>query len=267
MQPNPVLSLFRKGRPALGTWATLVHHPKFMRLLAATGLDFVILEMEHTDFSISDVSAQALVARASGLAPIVRPPGLTKPHDLTRPLDAGAMGLLLPCVDTPEQLAAALSVTKYHPKGERILNFRGAHTDYRRLADPAEQIALLNAETMTIAMIESRDGLEALPEICAVDGLDAIMIGPDDLSQALGVPGLMKHERMEAARERVIEVCDEHDVPWGFSCADADTARHWMERGMRWVPLSNDANILFSAYADMVGALAADDASRPGEDR
>ena len=72
---------------------------------------------------------------------------------------------------------------------------------------------------------------------------------------------------MEEARERVIEVCDDHDIPWGFSCADAGVARHWMERGMRWLPLSNDANILFSTYANMVGALTADDANRPGEGR
>ena len=188
MRDNPVLKLFADDKPAFGTWATLVHHPKFMKLLAACGLDFVIIEMEHSDFTIAQVSAQVLVARECGLAPIVRPDGL-KPHDLTRPLDAGAMGLLLPCIDTPEQLDGVMKVTKYFPRGERILNLRGAHTDFERLADPAEQIRRINAGTLTVAMIESRTGLDALPEICSVEGLDAIMIGPDDLSQNSRRPG------------------------------------------------------------------------------
>jgi 2-keto-3-deoxy-L-rhamnonate aldolase RhmA len=254
MLTNPVLELFASDRPAFGTWATLVHHPRFMRLLATCGLDFVILEMEHTDFTIAQVSAQILVARSNGLAPIVRPAGLL-PHDLTRPLDAGAMGLLLPRIDTPEQLEGVLKVTKYHPRGERILNMRGAHTDYLKLADPAEQIALINARTMTVAMVETQQSLDALPEICAVDGLDAVMIGPDDLSQDLGVPGETKHPKVVAATERVIEVCEAHSMAWGFSCQDIETGKKWLERGIRWMPFANDAAVLFNAFSAAATAL------------
>lgn len=256
MFKNPVLSLFKDNRPAFGTWVTLVHHPKFMRMLASCGLDFVILEMEHTDFTIAQISPQILVARACGLAPIVRPAGLM-PHDLTRPLDSGAQGLLLPRIDTPEQLREVMKSTKYYPKGERILNLRGAHTDYLRSSDPAEQIAVLNSETLTIAMVETQTSLDALPEICAVEGLDAVMIGPDDLSQDLGVPGQLKHPKMEAATERVIAVCEEAGVPWGFSCQDIPTAQRWLDRGIRWVPFANDAAILFNAFSETAGALKA----------
>jgi 2-keto-3-deoxy-L-rhamnonate aldolase RhmA len=254
MRKNPVLAKFRSGQPAVGTWATLVHHPKFMRLLATAGLDFAIIEMEHSDFTMADVSAQCLVARACGIAPIVRPPGLGH-HDLTRPLDSGAMGLLLPCIDTPDQLEEALSITKYYPRGERILNMRGAHTDYERLDDPAEQIAQINAETLTVAMVETQTSLDALSEICVVDGLDAIMIGPDDLSQNLGVPGQMSHPLMKEARERVILVCEESGVPWGFSCPDIIGAQEWIDRGLRWLPFSNDANVLLDAFSSAAQTL------------
>jgi 2-keto-3-deoxy-L-rhamnonate aldolase RhmA len=185
MRPNPLKALWAEGKPAFGTWCTLVNHPRFVKLLAACGLDFVILEMEHTDFTIRDVSTLALMAREAGIAPIVRPPGLLSPHDLTRALDAGAQGLL---------------------------------------PDPAEQIARINAGSVTVAMIETQRGLDTLPEICAVDGLDAVMIGPDDLSQDLGVPGLLGDPKMVAATERVIEVCTERRVPWGFSCQDMAAA-------------------------------------------
>ncbi|GGE53797.1 aldolase [Agaricicola taiwanensis] len=257
MLENNVKKLFQSGKPAVGTWATLVDHPKFMRLLAATGLDFVILEMEHTDFTIQQVGTAALVARASGITPIVRPAGTMNPHDLTRPLDAGAQGLLLPRVDTPEQLEAIIKATKYYPRGERILNMRGSHTDFLRLADPAEQIAKINAGTITVAMVETQQALDALPEICDVDGLDAIMIGPDDLSQDLGVPGLVKHPKMEAATERVIEVCTEKKIPWGFSVQDVATGKKWIERGIGWMPFANDANVLFNAFSAAASELKA----------
>jgi 2-keto-3-deoxy-L-rhamnonate aldolase RhmA len=248
MRKNPVKSLWRAGQPAFGTWATVVHHPRFMKLLAVAGLDFVIIEMEHSDFTIGEVGTLSLIAREAGIVPIVRPAGLA-PHDYTRPLDAGAMGLLLPMIDSAEQLEAILKVTKFHPRGARILNMRGPHTDYVKLDRPVEQIAEMNAETITVAMIESQAGLDNLDAICRVDGLDAVMIGPDDLSQALGVPGQLDHPKLEAAREQVIEVCSRHKVPWGFSCQDVASAQKWLARGIQWMPYQNDAAALFNTFS------------------
>jgi len=249
MRPNPLKMLWAEDQAAFGTWCTLVNHPRFMKLLAACGLDFVILEMEHSDFTIRDVSTLALMAREAGIAPIVRPPGLLSPHDLTRALDAGAQGLLLPNVTGPEVLERCIRATHYHPRGERILNLRGPHTDYLRLPDPAEQIARINAGTVTVAMIETQRGLDALAEICAVDGLDAVMIGPDDLSQDLGVPGLLSDPKMQAATERMITICSEKGIPWGFSCQDLEAAEKWLARGIRWMPFVNDATILFNSFS------------------
>jgi len=248
MRANPVKALWADGKPAFGTWATLVHHPRFMKLLAAAGLDFVILEMEHSDFTIAEVATLCLIAREAGIAPIVRPAGL-QPHDYTRPLDAGAMGLLLPNVDTAAQLEAILDVTKFHPRGRRILNLRGPHTDYVRLARPREDIQTLNAQTLTVAMIETPAGLDNLEAICGVDGLDGIMVGPDDLSQALGVPGELAHPLVVEAIERVVATCTRLAVPWGFSCQDVATAERWIARGIRWVPYMNDAAILFNTLS------------------
>lgn len=256
MKHNAVLELWRQGKPAVGTWATLCDHPKLMRLLATAGMDFVIIEMEHTDFTLKQVCAQAMVARALDLTPIVRPPGHGH-HDLTRPLDSGAQGLLLPAIDTPEQLEGIMHAVKYHPRGERILNSRGAHTDYLKYSNTADQLAEINAETVMIAMVESQRSLDTLPEIVTVKGLDAIMIGPDDLSQNLGVPGEMAHPKMEAARERVIEVAEAAGVPWGFSCQSVADGERWLERGMRWLPFANDAAVMFNAFSEAASALKA----------
>jgi len=254
MRINPLKTLWAERKPAFGTWATLVHHPRFMKLLAVAGLDFVIIEMEHSDFTIAEVGNLCLLAREAGIVPIVRPAGL-QPHDYTRPLDAGAMGLLLPNVDTAEQLESILQATKFYPRGKRILNFRGPHTDYVRLTKPVEQIAEMNAQTLTVAMIETQRGLDNLEQLCAVQGLDAIMVGPDDLSQDLGVPGEMQHPKMLEAVEHVITVCERHDVPWGFSAQDQVSAAKWIKRGIRWMPYANDAAVLFNAFSAAAAEL------------
>ncbi|HSV81901.1 MAG TPA: aldolase/citrate lyase family protein [Ramlibacter sp.] len=256
MRKNPLRALWAQRKPAFGTWATLVHHPRFMKLLAVTGLDFVIIEMEHSDFSIAEVGTLCLLAREAGIVPIVRPAGLA-PHDYTRPLDAGAMGLLLPNVESAAALESILQATKFHPRGRRILNLRGPHTDYVRLARPVEQIQTLNDETVTVAMIESQRGLLELDAICQVPGLNAVMVGPDDLSQDLGVPGDLQHARMVEAIEHVIAVCDRHDMPWGFSAQDTATASKWIQRGIRWMPYANDAAALFNTFSAAATELKA----------
>lgn len=256
MRKNPLNALWAARKPAFGTWATLVHHPRFMKLLAVTGLDFVIIEMEHSDFTIAEVGTLCLVAREAGIVPIVRPAGLT-PHDYTRPLDAGAMGLLLPNIESAERLEAIMQATKFFPRGRRILNMRGPHTDFVKLTEPLQQIEQMNAETVTVAMIESQRGLDQLDAICGVAGLNAVMVGPDDLSQDLGVPGEMQHPRMVEAIEHVIAVCERHDVPWGFSAQDPATAAKWIARGIRWMPYANDATALFNTFSAAATQLKA----------
>ena len=193
IKSNPVKKLWKEGKPAFGTWITLCPHPRIVKIFAACGFDFVIIEMEHTDFNMQTVANLVMLAREAGLVPIVRPPGTIKPHDLSRPLDAGAQGLLLPAVETADQIREIIQVTKYHPMGARPMNLKGPHTDYYP-GKPGEIISHLNENTLTVVMIESRKGIENLDSICRVDGVDAVMVGPDDLSQDLGVPGQMAEE-------------------------------------------------------------------------
>ena len=245
MRTNSVKALFEADKPAIGTWVTLCPHPRVIKIFAAAGFDFVIIEMEHTDFTMREVGVLTMVAREAGLTPIVRPPGTEKPHDLTRPLDAGAQGLLLPNIETAEQMEAIVRATKYHPRGSRIMNLKGPHTDYAP-GDPAETIAHLNAHTILVAMIETQNGLDNLEAICGVDGVDAIMLGPDDLSQDLGVPGQLRHEKMLSAMEQLVSTCRPLGMPCGFSAQTPEFAQEWIAKGIRWVPFQNDAAMVFN---------------------
>ena len=254
MKKNPVADLLRDGKPAIGTWVTLSPHPRVIALYAACGFDFVIIEMEHTDFGLETVGALLLTAREAGLVPFVRPPGTHDAHNLTRLLDSGAQGLILPAIDSPEQIDGILQATKYHPRGHRPLNLRGVHTDFASL-DTGTITTHVNANTLSVVMIESRKGLDALSEICAVDGVDAIMIGPDDLSQDMGIPGQLEHPDLLAAIDRIFETCAASGTPCGLTCHTLEKAQLWLDKGATWLPYSNDAAMVFNAASAAVPKL------------
>ena len=251
---NPVAAKLRKGEPTFGTWITLSPHPRTVAILAAAGFEFVIIEMEHTDFDHQTVGALSMLARASGIAPIVRPAGTASAHTLTRPLDAGAQGLLLPNVESAEEAERLVRWTKYHPRGGRIMNLKGPHTDY---ADrpAAELIEHVNRETIMVAMIETRRGIDALPEICKVDGIDAIMIGPDDLSQDLGVPSQMNAPVMQEAVAEIFAICKAHNMPFGQSAHNGEAISGLVAKGATWLPYSNDAAMVLNAARQAVPAI------------
>lgn len=246
IKKNPVKQLVQDGTPAFGTWITLCPHPRVVKMFAACGFDFVIIEMEHTDFNMETVASLVMLAREAGLVPFVRPPGTVKPHDLTRPLDAGAQGLLLPSVDTPEQMEAIVRATKYHPLGNRPMNLRGPHTDYH-VGDPADVSSHVNAHTMLVAMMESQIGIDNLDAICKVEGLDAIFVGPDDLSQDLGVPGQLSHPKLTEAIEQIFSVCKANGMRYGISCPNFEMAEKRVAQGATWLPYQNDAAMVFNA--------------------
>jgi 2-keto-3-deoxy-L-rhamnonate aldolase RhmA len=255
IKSNPVKALLDQGKPAFGTWITLSPHPRTVKIFASSGFDFVILEMEHTDYALSTVSSLAMLAREAGLVPIVRPPGTVKPHDLTRALDGGAQGLLLPSIDTPEQIETIIQATKYTPRGFRPMNLKGPHTDYFTDWSPAETIAHLNDQTMTVIMVETQKSIANLSEICAVEGVDAVMIGPDDLSQDLGIPGEMGNPKLHAAYDQIFDICKAAGTPYGLSCHNPDMARDWIEKGCTWLPYSNDAAMVLNAARAAVPEL------------
>ncbi len=254
IKSNTVKQLFEAGKPAFGSWVTLCPHPRVIGIFAAAGLDFVIIEMEHTDFNMETAGNLAMYARASGLTPFVRPPGTMKPHDLTRPLDAGAQGLLLPNIETAQQMETIVKQTKYYPVGRRPMNLKGPHTDYH-VSDPVEVTQHVNENLMLIAMIETRQAIDNLEEICDVDGLDVIFIGPDDLSQDLGVPGQLDHPVLLEATEEIFAICKSKSVSVGISCHNPEMVTKRIAQGATWVPYQNDAAMVFNTIMPVVPEL------------
>lgn len=256
IKSNPVKALWKAGKPAFGTWVTLCPHPRVVRILAAAGFDFVLIEMEHTDFSFETVGRLVMVARELGLTPVVRPPGTMNPHNLTRALDAGAQGLLLPSIDSAEQIEQILKGIKYYPEGQRPMNLKGPHTDYAA-EKPEAIIEHLNRETLTVVMVETRKAIDNLEEIVQVEGVDAVMIGPDDLSQDLGVPAQMQSPVLLEAYEEIFGICRKYDMPFGLSAQSPEMAERWVAKGASWIPYQNDAAMVINAARAAVPQLKA----------
>ena len=255
MRPNPVKRALQEGRVQIGTWVTTLRSPQLPQILRSAGCDFIYIDMEHSDFSIETVGDLCSAALAVGLTPIVRPPA-KEAHLLTRPLEVGAMGLLLPHVETAQEAREAVCAVKFPPLGKRGFNVRTVHTGFRA-ADPKTYARAVNEETLLIVQIESRRGVRNLEAILAVDGVDGAVVGRGDLSTDLGVMGEWDHPAVHRSVETMIRTCQRHKKIPGLLVPDVRAAEYWIGKGIRLVPYSNEVTLLLTAATAGIGAIRA----------
>jgi 4-hydroxy-2-oxoheptanedioate aldolase len=222
-------------------------------MLATAGFDFIYIDMEHSCLSIETVGDLCFAALAAGLVPIVRPPG-KDPHLLARPLDNGAMGLLIPHVDSREEAEAVIKAVRFPPLGERGMNLMGPHTGFCR-ANGEEYVRSTHAETILMVQIESERGINNLDKILSVDGVDGGVIGRADLSSDLGLPGQTNHPEVARRVEMLIAACHRHKKIPGLLVQDIASAKEWISKGIRLVPYANEVSLLVNAGELAVSAI------------
>ena len=165
-----------------------------------------------------------------GLSPIVRVADLQYSL-IARALDCGAQGVIFPRVESPELLERAISWTKFPPVGIRGYGLSAVNLDYEKVDFPAV-IEHMNANTMVVMQIETQRALDMREELLAVPGIDAVMVGPADLSISLGVPGEFQHPKMVDAIEAIRDTCIRRGVIPGMQTRTPALAKFWKERGM-----------------------------------
>jgi 2-dehydro-3-deoxyglucarate aldolase/4-hydroxy-2-oxoheptanedioate aldolase len=175
------------------------------------------------------------------------------PHWISQTLDLGAQGIMVPRVESRETVEAALRRMKYPPLGERGLAL-GAQIDYLP-ASPAAAVEHQNQNTMLVIQIESELAVDRVDEIVSVPGLDAVMMGPMDLSLSLGVVGEVDHPKMRAAMARVIEACNRHGVACGMHMGDLDLLRHWRDQGARFLTYGGEMGFIKAGLDAGIRAL------------
>src|SRR5215207_10151284 len=230
------------------------------QLLEVAGVDFVVIDMEHTGFSAANIADMIAWFKATTVAPFVRVPQLLY-HFVARSLDAGALGIMVPNVTSAGQAQALVDAAKYAPLGKRGVILGEAHTHFQSV-DPSEFMAYSNQNTTLICQIESREGLDNLEEIAATPGVDVLWVGHFDLTQALGIPGQFHNQLFLDALKRVVETARQHGLGAGIQPGSLAQAKEWIELGFDVISYSADLYVYLDAMtravADVRG-LAGDD--------
>ncbi len=201
MRENRIRTQLAAGKPAVGA-ALNINSPHLVELAGSLGFDWVFIDCEHGAMSESETEAMIRAAETYGVAPVVRVPA-NYAHIILRFLDMGAMGIVVPHVDTPEDARKAAAAAKYPPLGERGSNYgTGRNNEYGAgTADALEYYRRSNEETILFALIESQAGVENIDEIVAVDGIDATWLGPADMALSMGLP---EQSVVDEALDRVV---------------------------------------------------------------
>ncbi len=192
---NPFRHLLKASgsRPAMGTWI-LSAHPLVAEAMGHAGFDWAVVDMEHGPADIAAVMGMLQALSSTRLVPVVRVPS-NEPVAVKRVLDAGAHTVMFPFVQTAEEARAAVAATRYPPEGVRGMVGMSRAT---RFGTAPQALRQANRTVGVIVQIESAEAVQAAEEIAAVPGVDALFVGPADLSASLGLPG-------EVAAPRVLE--------------------------------------------------------------
>lgn len=232
MRHNSAKEKLKNGGTVCGCF---VRYPNaaLVEVLGYCGWDFIVFDGEHGAIEPADCEQMVRAAELQGVTPIVRVP-VNMPHVILRFLDTGAQGLHVPMVRSASDAERVMQAVKYQPRGARGLAAVRA-ADYAQRSTFSEYVAQANTETLVVVHIETEDGVEQLPEILRIGGLDVVFLGPTDLSNSLGLPGDLQHSRVQAVFQRFVEAVSGSGVALGIMVPNADAARQWKQRGARYI--------------------------------
>jgi len=219
---NDFCARVRSGETVFGGWA-VAPTPASARVLAAAGLDYVVLDLQHGSPTEHDLPALTTAIRQAGAAPLGRV-RYAHPADIGRALDLGCEGVIVPNVDSAEQAAAVAGACRYPPEGYRS----------------AGGVLVVQQRPLCIVMVESPQALSDLPATLALAGIDGIYVGPRDLSLSLGCKLDPEDPVLRPALERVWAECAAAGKPAGVHATDGPTARLYRENGCRLVTVASD---------------------------
>lgn len=254
MRANRLPAGIARGEVQLGTWVNMIRTPAALTLLQAAGLDFARLDMEHTGTSIETVADMAALARALDFPLVVRPPRANREW-ITRLLDVGVWNLHCPQVESAAHAAEIAAAARYAPRGLRGNAGHSPGTDYDLCATVEQRRAFADQQVFVTVMLETAAAFADLDAIAAMDGIDALTLGPADLSQDLGITGTPDQERiLDEKRDLVLAAARRHNKATAMLCATVEQSRQWRAAGVQIIAFSSDSEVLHRAYA---GAMAA----------
>ncbi|MDQ1432011.1 MAG: 4-hydroxy-2-oxoheptanedioate aldolase [Actinomycetota bacterium] len=225
-------------------------------IAAAAGFDAVYVDLEHTATSMETTSLLCSAAIGAGLTPLVRVPA----HDhqyLTRVLDTGAMGVIVPHVETRAEAEQIVDACRFPPRGHRSVSGPNPANRYRTMPQQ-ELLDLFDGQTVLAAMVETPGAIARADDIAAVAGLDMVIMGPHDLTAEMGILGQFRDERFLDAVRTVAKACRTHGTIFGIAgIRDVELLAEFVELGLRFVSAGTDAGFMAEAAGAHASRLRA----------
>lgn len=249
---NPVKRKLAADEPVLMMSLRQLRTPDAAMIVRECGFDGFYVDCEHGSYTRQEMAALCTAGLMMGLMPAVRVPG-HQPEAIAAALDGGALAVIVPHVSSAEEARAAVRAAKYPPAGARSVAGLGPATRYRGLP-LAELVRLVNDLTLVIAMLETPAGIENAAAIAAEPGVDALMLGPADLSVELGVPGELKHPRIRQAWFSALAAARRHGKHFVAGAGGPDAAE-MLAQGARILMGGTDVSYLMAAARDAAAKL------------
>jgi len=246
---NAVKEKLARGELVASMTVRLVSGIEIVSIAKAAGFDSLYIDLEHSSLTLQATSQISIMALEAGIPALVRVPANT-PEYISRVLDGGALGVIAPGVCSAEEARAVVAAARYAPAGRRGLVAGLPHFAFRSIP-AAEALPVLNEATLVMVQCESAASLEATEEIVAIDGIDMVMIGSNDLLADLGLAGQYDHPSLAQAYERVIAACRRlgKHVGVGGLATRPDLVARFVQLGARYVSTGTDLAFLAAECA------------------
>jgi len=253
MKTNSVKAALRRGEPQVGSWLSL-GSPFAARYLARVGFPWLTVDVEHSPVSWENAALMFGAIADAGGVPLVRVPSNSH-ENIKRSLDNGAMGIVVPMVNTRDEAETAVAATRYPPHGNRSVGGSLHALSYGTTA--AEYYARANDEILVVLQTEHIRSVENAEDICSVPGVDAIFVGPNDLLQSMGRKPAMDSNEPDFvnALRHLRETAARHGVAPGIHVASAAEARRRIDEGWRFIAVSSELGLLLAAAQGVLKEL------------
>ena len=240
------------GQKIFGTMLRVLRNPAVCYLAKNSGLDFVMFDCEHADYTMETLHDLFLTGNALGLESFLRVPNLEKQY-ISRALDQGAKGVMTPMLETPEMALQLVQYSKYRPVGDRGFSAGLAYSNYTVPGKHADIMNDYNNAVISIAQIETKLSVDNADAIAAVNGIDALLIGPNDLSISLDIPGDLFNPIELEAISHVAAACKKHGKAFGIH-AGQKMLQYFID-DLNLIMMQSDVDFLSAGFSSVKKAL------------
>ena len=237
----------------VGTMLSEISTPNIVRILGSVGFEYIIIDCEHGYFDYSQVANIVALCNGIGLPVIIRIPTISR-ECITKYMDMGTNGILVPMTNTCEDVKNVVKWTKYSPQGTRGISTTRAHSNYN-VQSLSNYMEKANKDTIILVQIETKEAVKNINEIVNVHGIDGVIIGPNDMAGDYGTPGNFNTVEMQQSIKRVIEAAEKANKPSGIITSNISFIGQCMENGMTIFSCNSEVGMIIKAGKEIIMEL------------